>query len=1148
LSIAWFLPAFLSAQAASNLAARSTGSEGSLLKLPARLKVEHAPLAAALAQLTETSGALVSFSPSLLPAGAAVDCDCAGMTVGDALTHLLRGTTLWFSELQGQVIIFPGRPLPVLSTELVREQAVTDAPNAFPSVLQRVPLPPSVQDQPLFGVVLDGPGGRPVGGAQVSVVGTALSVYTDVQGRFRFSNVGSSTPTVRVRMIGYRPLERQVRTGDPNLRLELTPTAIVLDELVTTGTVGEATRRTLGNAISRIDAPDIVDASAPKDMTQLLQARAPGVNVIAGSGMVGQGALVSIRGQNSMYLGEQPLVYVDGVRVNGAAGIGGGNVGQQITSRLSDINPQDIESIEIIKGPAAATLYGSEANNGVIQVITKRGRAGRTSMEVSTRIGTQWFSRAEQQWPTNYFCATKSVATATGGGLCTSPIISQNLYQTELQGIPGGVDSLPHGPIFKTGGIQGYSINVSGGTNTLQYYSSADFDRELGIEPDNSGRRFSGRLNATFQPHPTVDITTGMGALVSHTNFSDQIGQSLISVGMSGVPRDMLTALRGWQVAPKEVMENTTDIWQDIDRFTGSIKLNHRPTSWLTQRLTAGLDVTTQNDVWLTPRMPDNYASQPGGVAFFGANARTGRRVDDTHDYRVLTFDYSATAKLNLTKALSASTSAGGQIYLNKLRYNEAVGSNFPSISVQTVAGGATKSFTDQLVVNNTVGGFVQEQLGFHDRLFLTAALRSDRNSAFGSNLGYLTYPKLSTSWVVSEEPFWPLPFVTTLKLRAAYGRSGQQPDAFARVRSYEVTTTATGETGVSPQNVGNPDLKPEQGQEVEIGFEGSLFKDRVGIDFTYYNQHTKDAIVQTGVPQSSGFSGNRFVNAGEVLNKGIELLVNARPIESRRLGLEIGINFATNHNELLTLGVQGLPFLLLQGQRARNQAGYPLNSWFQRVIVGGDLNPDGVLIPGSAMCSGGPGNPPVNCTAGDGAPLLFIGTSTPKYGGAVFTTLRLGRNLRLYGSLDFQGGHRKLENTITQQRCATRQLCYANVHPNEFDVITQANNVLGTAAGNAAGFMFSGSYARLRELSLSYTLPRGVNRILRASRSEVTVVARNLKTWTGYPGWDPESVWPRDLSLPLGPGNVAPAGLSGSNQNMYPMLAQFVVAVKLVF
>ena len=385
------------------------------------------------------------------------------------------------------------------------------------------------QSNAVSGVVTDGT--NPIPNALVAVDGRDGTVRTDARGRFSIDNVSGSQVNVRVTFIGFRPLSQAVRVGDTNMQLVMTPAAINLDAIVVTGTAGGTQMRAIGNVVSTVDASKVLAYMPVPNVEQLLSARTPGLIVLPSAGQVGTGAPLRVRGTSSMSLTNEPIVFIDGIRMESDPRQGPGQRGGSRVSRLNDVNPEDIQSIEIIKGPSAATLYGTEASNGVIQIITKRGAAGRPHFDMTVRRGSNWMVNPEGRTPLRWW-------RDAGGNLQ-----NVNIYTHEIE--TNGA------PIFHNGTLEGYSGNLSGGNDAMRYFASASYDHDVGIVSWNWDRRLSARLNLdlTLADNLTAHLGTGYiqrNTRLMQSNFdSDPFSNLIWSDGRS------LTGQRlGWFSAP----------------------------------------------------------------------------------------------------------------------------------------------------------------------------------------------------------------------------------------------------------------------------------------------------------------------------------------------------------------------------------------------------------------------------------------------------------------------------------------------------------------------------------------------------------------------------------------------------------------------
>jgi len=594
-----------------------------------------------------------------------------------------------------------------------------------------------------------------------------------------------------------------------------------------------------------------------------------------------------------------------------------------------------------------------------------------------------------------------------------------------------------------------------------------------------------------------------------------------------GSPLSAGTLSRGFGLAgyPPEVTWGLFDNSQELNRFTGGITLNHRPLDWFTHRLIVGLDQTAEDNVYLASFVPVEWRP------LFSATAARGQVQQDRRDITYGNADYSATARFNISSALASNTSFGAQYYRKRIRTSQALGQEFPAPGLKTAAAAAIRQGSQDWQTNTTIGFYAQQQFGWNDRLFLTGAVRVDNNSAFGEDFDLATYPKVSATWVITEEPWWGIGAINTLKLRSAFGVSGLQPDVFTALRTFQPVTGTGDLPAVTPQLIGNSELKPERGQELEVGFEAQMFN-RLSLDFTYFSKQTKDAILLRPVPPSTGFPGNQYVNIGEVSNHGMELRATFQALAKENLGWEITGNFGTTKDKIEDLG--GIPFVAFAGIPQRHVQGYPIGGMWAKRVTSARLDATtGRAV--DVMCDGGPGAQPMACAS---APVVFLGTITPKMTGAVSTSLTLWKRLSLYGLVDFKNGN-KILNTDETIRCSIFVQCEVNVRPEKYDPKYVANAQNGSGLVIVDQFIDDASFAMLRELSASYSLPEKWAHYARATRASFTVAGRNLNRWTSYPGLDPES-------RSLGTGNNPYQ--NAFDQGVTPTLAQFIATLNLTF
>jgi len=963
------------------------------------------------------------------------------------------------------------------------------------ALLYGAPRVASAQTPAIVGRVVDARTTEGIAGVSVELQGSRIGAITRADGRFRVTGMQAGSYEVLARRIGYASGRLPVvvpTTGEVTLNFTLSPAAVSLDQVVVTGTAGAQEKRTVSTTVATINAADQLAQSAAPNITSLINGRAPGVAITGTTGRVGSGPDIQIRGRSSLSLSNAPLIYVDGVRINnatktgpvGVSGVGSsfGAQNSNVAGRLNDINPDDIESIEIIKGPAASTIYGTEAANGVIQIITKRGSSGdRPQVSMQVQDGTIYFRDAQDRIATNY------AKDPTGAIVPWNGVAQESARGT---------------PLFHTGQSRLYDASVSGGRNDLKYYISSTYQNDIGVEANNSLRQFALHANLGANIAPRTDFSASLNYVDLSEHLGDDSGASAMlgaEVGHSLV----FPATRGFGLGfLPEITQQYWDNADGINRFTASGTLTNQLASWFTQRAIVGMDYTGEDARAIERFLP------PALAATVSPNTANGRIGQTLRHNSIVTADYNGTAKFNLTSALSTSTSVGGQYYRTELNGSVLGGASFPGPGVETVSGVSQQAAAQQGdTLNTTIGAYVQEQLGWRDRLFITGAVRVDNNSAFGNQFKWVTYPKIGASWVVNEEPFWQhfKGVVDALKLRAAYGESGRQPQAFAALRTFSPVPGPGGTSAVTTGQLGNSNLKPERGKELEAGFEASVFE-RLSLDFTYYSKRVTDEIVLQPVAPSSGFAGNQYQNLGRVDNHGIELSAQLQAIQRKRFAWEITGNLGTNKDVIRSLG--GLPTLVTSAGQY-NVVGYPIGGIFARPVVYAERNPNGSPTTGWAqniLCAGAtPGSAPVSC--GTTAPFVYLGTYTPKVTGSISNDFTFAKRLRLHALVDFKSGN-KVYNANDNIRCTGLvgvPLCRQNYYPDEATPIQLAEMTgTATALGMVDEWYQPGSFAKLREVSATYTLPESM--LHGFSRASFTIAARELHTWTRYKGLDPES------------------------------------------
>lgn len=1096
------------------------------LERKAGIELQGYSLKAGLAALRDQAGIPMAFSPSLLPDDLRVTCDCEHVSVEEALQRMLSGSGFRYVRVGRHIVIEPD-PQMAPGADATRAQAggfgqpvfVRAIASTSPlevrtaaAVIERVGT--------ITGVVTEVGTMRPLASASVTVQGTDLGTFTDAEGRYSLEGVPDGDVTLSVSLLGYgqfshtvRVVPGQVTTQD----VQLTERPLDLDGIVVTGTAGGTRRRAIGNVVESIDPSSVLEVSPVVNVDQLIGQRVPGLITMPSAGQVGTGSSLQIRGVGSMSLSTDPIVYIDGIRMDSDPRRGGTQRGGSRVSRLNDLNPNDIERIEVIKGPAAATLYGTEASNGVIQIITKRGASGEPSFDVGVRVGTNWMWNPEHRAGLRWWRNPE-----------TDELVSFNVYENErINGL---------GPIFDYGLTQGYDASLRGGNDAVRYFVSGSYEHDTGIVDWNWDKRFAIRANLDVALSDKLSLRASNGYIQSRTRLiQGGINFDPFSQLIWSTPATMNQAQRGWMVAPPEEWGDVEDR-ADNGRTTTSIELNYQPVDWSTHRLVAGLDRSEENNWLLIPR-------QPEGANHFYGNAALGTKDVSRGSRSFVTVDYAGTANWRL-RGLSMTSSVGFQYYRRTNAVTGAEGSEFPAVPITTVTGGAVRSGSEAFSENATVGVYLQQQVGWQDRAFITGAIRGDDNSAFGTDFDAAIYPKLSATWVISEEPFWGFDPVDELRLRAAWGAAGQQPGTFDAARLYDPQIGYRDQPALEPAEFGNPQLKPERGEELEAGFDAAVLGGRVNINYTGYLRNIRDAIVNRPLPPSSGFDGSQVVNIGRVKGWGHEVGLTARIVQSSRFSWDIETQYAAMRNRIEDVG--GIEFIGAGGQ-AQHREGYGISDLFMYRILSAEVDSEGFVT--EAICDGGsgasgldPGGSPIPCAD---AGKVWWGPTQPTWQLAVGTTLTLFNNVRLYARAEGNGGHHQVNTEIR----AIHNLGNSQAVILRNDPLLQAYRAIENDATGA----YEAGFFRLREVSATYDLPESWAARFGASGGTISAGMRNvMMLWTAEDGWGTS----RDGSITVPIANmiawdpeIRGSGVRSNNyQTIMPPTASATVSVRLRF
>ena len=971
------------------------------------------------------------------------------------------------------------------------------------------------------GRVVSAEGKTPLGDVQLLVEGTSIVAVTNADGRFTLRNVPVGPRELRAFRVGYTPQKKKVEilSGQTaTVDFDMIAAIVKLQEVVTTAT-GEQRRVELGHTVATVDVSKKMGEAPIKNFGDLLVAKAPGVQVLPAN-MTGGGSRVRIRGTSSFSLSNDPIYIIDGIRMTSTSA-GGIGVGGTAPSRVNDINPSEIENIEIVKGPSAASLYGTDAANGVIVITTKRGRAGRTNWNTFVEHGQ---ISDPNDYPTMYAILGKSVGATVqrrcilrevAAGTCVvDSATSLNVYKRP--------DLTP----IKLGQRDQTGVQVNGGTETTRYFISLDLQKEVGpfgLPAFNKQRfdslkvpladhlkrpsqleqgSFRSNVNASLSQNLDIGVTTSFTRLeqrlpqvdnnVNSFWYNGMIGPGFTGAGPGYTGLGSLgQPLMGYgNFTPGEIYQRLAT--QGIQRMIVGTNINWRPQTWLAARADLGMDLTDRTDYGL-----QKFAEGPDF-----STQRQGTVTDARGNTRNLSGNVNATATWVPRPWLNSKLTVGTQ-YVNFNNYTNSAGGTILPPGAQTPSQATTPSAAQSTTLSNTLGLFAEEAVSLYDRMWLTVGIRTDQNSAFGQNFSRVYYPKVSASWMISDEEWFPkkIPLLSTLRLRSAFGFAGQQPGANDALRTFATTSTTIGGTDVSgilSSALGNPDIRPERTQEAEGGFEAKLWDNRINFDFTYYKKINTDQLFSLPIAGSAGTAATSILtNLGATQNTGVEFLVNAQILDSRNFGWDLTVSASKNANKLITLGKKAngdtIPSIGVN-TTVQQRNGLPIYSYWSRPYSYTDSNNDGLLNSTDIV---------VDTT------WKPKGYSQPRDEISITNGIELlGRRLRITMLADYKGGSVLFNNEegfLCQQAVSCPYI--SSLHPS---LKNQARALAYRDQGTlntAWGFMEPLQFWRLREISAVYTMPDRIARVFfGAASANVNVAVRNIHVWTSYTGVDPEA------------------------------------------
>jgi TonB-linked SusC/RagA family outer membrane protein len=1030
-----------------------------------------------------------------------------------------------------------------------------------------VPITSNAQQAANISGRVTGEMGQPLGSASVAIPALNVGTLSRADGTFNLIilpgqfTVGQ-TVEIRATMVGYRAGTANVtlQPGTMNVNLSLGVDPLRLEGVVATGIGTTVARERLGVSISSVSGDEITRVQSP-NVVAALAGKAPNVQITSTSGEPGASARIETRGTNQLsVMGGQPLFVVDGVPVDNSSATSFGADpfmrlrGPVTTNRAADINSQDIESIEILKGAAASAIYGARAANGVVLITTRQGQPG--------------VSRASLTTTATIDQVTNSIPLQRTFGQGNAGVASATALQSWGPRLGGDVPTFDHfNELFRTGNTIDTNLSLSGGTDRTLYYLSVGRMDQQGyiIGPNNYYDRTTARLRGSHRLLDNLQVsgnfayaeTDGafvhrgsstssllLGALRTPPEFNNQQYLTGEDAPVPGLHRSYRNP-RPASATANPGFDNPFFVANEVfataqtGRAFGNIDVNWHPLDWLNLQYVIGNDYTNERRMQGFP---------------FGSGFRpTGRLIDGQFVNQQISHDVVASATRQLAERIDGDLTLGWGRNIRRYDQLEFDGLDLVAPGIFTLENTITRLPNTYRSRIHTESFFGQAQLNLFDQLFLTGALRNDGFSTFGQAEQRHMFPKASVSWNFTDGlNLAPNPWLSFGKVRAAWGQAGNEPPVYGTITTLLASSmsdegwgpalnpTFAGRGGLRASTVrGNEALRPERTTEFEVGFDLSLLQDRAGIEFTWFDATTRDAIFNAQIAPSTGFFFE-LQNAATIRNRGAELALNLHPVQTQNFGWTSTVTFGRTDNRVIDLGDPDREFVAYTQSTSFGGVG------FRAVLdgseaAGGRPGRVGVMVGNDyarcgfdrrdfvvAACAGAPQG--AFYIGANGQPILdpqerIIGDPHPDWTAGFSNTITVGRNLSFTSLFDVKRGGEMWNGTRasllaygthadTEDRGAV--MTYADRHgvavvgPGVATTMTFGEAwYLGLGGGFGAAtapFIEDAGYVKLRELALNYSVPVTMVDRFGLSGMDLRLAGRNLLTWTNYGGQDPET------------------------------------------
>ncbi len=950
------------------------------------------------------------------------------------------------------------------------------------------------QNRVLTGRVIDNDSKQGITGAVVNVVGGRAATQANESGTFRL-NVPPGDVTLTVRALGYTRVNTRVLLTQNNITVAMTREALQLNEVVVTGAATTQERRNVATAVATV-APAVIAQVPAASLDNALQGKVVGAAINMNSGAPGGGGQLQIRGVTTILGNGDPLYVVDGVIISNvtlspgtnaishASGSGPTSNQDNAVNRLADINPEEIESVQVLKSAAATAIYGSQATNGVVIITTKRGRTGATTLHV-----TQRFSQSQPAKLLGSRHFTQQTLAATGVG---SAFVNQYCpgsattacpyfdYQSALYG--------QHPLGYET------SANISGGTDQTKYYGAVHDKWEPGTLMNTGARRQDVRMNLdqTFGDKWTANLSTGVYRSISSRGLSNN-DNSFTSpfYGLAYTPAvvnlqqkdatghyidsQALNLLFGTGANPFQVQDEVKsqeDVWRAIGGGTVKYAAYASQAQTLTLQANGGFDALNDDGESYAPPILQSqlqYGTLAGeAVQTNGYNRQVNGTLSAVHTW---------TPSSSLLRQLTSTTTSLGtqfeQRYLNQ--YSMLARGLVPGL--QNFNQGTPTLFQQRTDVRNEAVFVNEEVLAFNEKLSLSGRVRSERSSVNGDRNKWYTWPAGAIAYHLPQLASW----TDDIKLRASVGLSGNQPLYGSRDLVIQNSGVLGGLNALNaPTNVGNSKIRPESMRENEYGIDGAFFDSRVGFEASYFNRNITNLLLQEALAPSSGY-GTQFINGGHMQTKGLELALDLLPIRNPSFTWTSHTTFYNYRSQIVELPVPAF-VVASSGFGSQYGRGRIVQGYKSTLIWGNITHADGTVID------------------------TAIADANPRFQMGFSNDFQLG-SFSLNTLVDYRSGGALSDMTQNLMDEGLNSWDYDKPSPNPKYASLGAARYLGWNAGrNAASYIEDGTFVKLREITLTYRVPQGVsNKFFSGHDARLNVSGRNLHTWTHYWSFDPE-------------------------------------------